>query len=307
MYNDPLILVNSKKVCPACNGEKPAIKHCRTCKKHGFLPTDLNGLWSAPGFLVCGGPSINKLPFHKLSERGIVSMAINNSAGHVPVSAWVFSDPQEKFHHGLYLDPKIMTFAPISKLNKKYRIKEGNEFKWSDDMVKDCPNTFGFSRKTELYPEKFLTTDFAQWGYGGKQPSEKPFECLCTMLLGIRLMCYLGCPRIYLLGVDFLRTEIEQYSFAQKANPSSRRYAHENAMLQSIRPYIEQMGVEIYNCNIESQCNAFDFVTFEDAFEDCKGMVREPFDLSGWYEKEEEDRKRKELEKAQKEQAQNSK
>lgn len=285
MYNDPLIVVNSKKVCPACNSQKPAIKHCQTCHKLGFLRTDLAGLWSSPGFLVCGGPSINKIPYQKLSERGIVSMAINNSGGHVPVTAWVFSDPQEKFHHGLFLDPKMMTFAPISKLNKNYRIKENGQFRWSEKKVRDCPNTFGFSRRTELYPENFLKTDYAMWGYGGKQLEPKPFICLCTMLLGIRLMCYLGCPKIYLLGVDFLRTEVEQYSFAQKANPSNRRYEHENAMLKSIKTFVEQEGIKIYNCNPESKCDAFELKSFDEAFEDCKGLVREPFDLAGWYEK----------------------
>jgi len=283
-YDDPLTLVNSKKPCYICHGEKPFVKNCGICQKTGFLRADLAGMWSSPGFLVCGGPSINKLPYQKLGERGIVSMAINNAGGHVPVSAWVFSDPQEKFHHGLYLDPKIMTFAPIPKLNKNFRIKENGVFR-DGGKVKDCPNTFGFDRKTWLYPENFLKTDYAMWGYGGKMPGEKPFECLATMLLGIRLMCYLGCPRIYLLGVDFLRMEDVQYAFAQKANPSNKRYEHENAMLKSIRPYVEQSGIKIYNCNQESKCDAFEFRTFDSAFEDCKGLVREPFDLSGWYEK----------------------
>lgn len=285
-YNDPLTIVNSKKPCYICHGEKPFVKNCGICGGHGFMRLDISGMWSAPGFLVCGGPSINKMPYQKLGERGIVSLAINNSGGHVPVSAWVFSDPQEKFHHGLFLDPKIMTFAPIPKLNKNYRIKEGGIFRWSEDKVKDCPNTFGFDRKTLLYPENFLKTDYAMWGYGGKQPEPKPFEtCLATMLLGIRLMCYLGCPRIYLLGVDFLRTPEAQYAFNQKASASNTRYDHENQMLKSIRPYIEQEGIKIYNCNPESQCDAFEFKSFDGAYEDCKGLVREPFDLSGWYEK----------------------
>jgi len=290
-YNDPLTLVSSKRVCPSCNAQKPAIKTCTTCNKFGFLRADLAGMWSAPGFLVCGGPSINKIPFHKLNERGIVSMAINNSAGHVPVSAWVFSDPQEKFHHGLYLDPKIMTFAPVPKLTKHYRIKENGQFRWSENKIMDCPNTFGFDRKTSLYSDKFLDTDYAMWGYGGKQPGDKPFKCLCTMLLGIRLMCYLGCPKIYLLGVDFLRTDDAQYSFPQKASTSNRRYEHESAMLRDIKPFIEQKGIKIYNCNPESGCKVFDFISFDAAFEDCKGLVREPFDLAGWYEKVDEGKK----------------
>lgn len=284
-YKDNLVLVNPKQVCPVCKCKKPAVKSCKVCNRHGFLPVNLSGLWNnCNGFLVGGGPSLNTIPYQKLAERGIVSMGINNVAGYVPTTAWVFSDPQEKFHHGLFLDPKIMTFSPIPKLTKQIRVKKDNEFIWYKKVM-DCPNTYGFARKTELYPEKFLTEDYAMWGYGGKQPDPKPFLCLATMLLGIRLMCYLGIKRIYLLGVDFNRTPENQYAFDQKASASNKRYLHENEMLRSIRPIVNNNGIEIYNCNPNSQCTAFDHVSFEDAYEDCKGLVREPFDLSGWYEK----------------------
>jgi len=286
-YDDPLTVVNAKRECPDCGRVKPEIKSCKTCDKHGFLPANISGIWApSPGFLLCGGPSSNKLPLEKLRERGIVSLGINNSAGHIYTNAWIFSDPQEKFHHGLYVDPKIMTFAPIPKLDKRVRVKVGDEFIWSSTKVMDCPNTYGFDRKTSLYPDKFLKTTYAQWGYGGKQPEDTPFECLATMLLGIRMMCYLGCPRIYLLGVDFFRGEDAQYSFNQKARTSNKRYVHETAMLKSIKPYLKESGIEVFNCNPDTKCDAFDIVSFEDAFEDCKGLTpAEPFDLANWYDK----------------------
>jgi len=284
-YTEKLRLVNSKHICPSCKNEKPLKKSCKVCDGHGFMPINLSGLWdNCSGFLVCGGPSLNKFPFQKLGDRGIVSLGINNVAGYVPVSAWVFSDPQEKFHHGIYLDPRIITFAPIPKLTKNIRIKEGKNFKW-DRKVMECPNTFGFDRKTELYPEKFLDEDWAMWGYGGKQVAPKPFVCLSTMLLGIRLLCYLGLRRIFLLGVDFNRQEDVQYAFNQKANPSNSRYIHENEMLKSIKPALESKNIEVYNCNPKSNCDVFDYVEFNDAYNDCRDIISEPFDLSDWYEK----------------------
>ena len=288
-YKDPLFIVNSKNKCPKCNGNKPQVKNCPYCNKGGYEPIDLSGLWdNSAAFLVCGGPSINKLPFQRLNERGIVSLAVNNIAAHVPVSAWCFSDPHEKFHHALFLDPKIMTFAPIPKLNRNIRIKENGEFRFSDMKVKDCPNTYGFDRKTSLYPDNFLKTYYAQWGHGGKQPeNEKQFICLCTMLIGIRLLCYLGCNRIYMLGVDFLRKEDEQYAFGQQASVQNGRYNKENTMLKMIKPHLTENGISIYNCNPESKCDAFDYVPFEDAFKICKNnLPEEPFDLSHWYDKE---------------------
>jgi hypothetical protein len=295
-YYDPLTIVNPKLKCPKCNGDHRASRKCASCGKTGYMPSNISGLWggvsgSGAGFLVGGGKSLNDIPTEKLKDRGIVSLGINNSAGHVPVSAWVFSDPQEKFHHGLYLDPSVMTFAPVPKLNRKIRKKdEGDvEPQWTDKLIKDCPNTYGFERKTYLYPEKFLSTDYAMWGYGGKQEKEEnlSYHCLCTMLIGIRLMAYLGCTKIFMLGVDFWRADDKQYAFDQKASTGANgRYVKENAMFSDIRPTLEENGVKIYNCNPESRCTAFDYVPFDIAFEVCKGEVpEEPFDLSGWYEK----------------------
>ena len=291
-YNDPLAIVNSKQKCHKCNDEKAKRKTCDYCTRSGFEPINLSGLWHrdnpTAGFLVCGGPSINQLPYHRLNERGVVSLGVNNIAAHVPVSAWCFSDPHVKFHHALFFDPAIITFAPIPKLNKRIRMKRPNgTFRELRKRVKDCPNTFGFNRKTFLYPEEFLTTDYAHWGYGGKQPEEdRPYTCLCTMLIGIRLMCYLGCQRIYMLGVDFWRDEEQQYAFDQKASLANSRYDKENDMLQKIKPILEEKNIQIFNCNPESKCTAFDYVSFDDAMIVCKNDVPEKIDLDGWYEKE---------------------
>jgi len=288
-YQDPLFIVNPREACPICQGRKPKVKSCPNCDKSGYKPVNMSGLWNnSAGFLVCGGPSINKIPYHKLTERGVVSLGVNNIAAHVPVKAWCFSDPHEKFHHALYRDPAIMTFAPTPKLGRKLRIKKDGAFISSNTRVKDCPNTYGFPRKTSLYPDKFLETYYAQWGHGGKQPeNEREFTCLCTMLIGIRLMCYLGCNKIFTLGVDFWRAEDEQYAFGQTASRANGGYKKENKMLEMIKPNLESNGVQIYNCNPESKCTAFDYVSFEEAFKTCKNNIeQEPFYLSGWYDKE---------------------
>jgi hypothetical protein len=280
MQNDPLFLVNTKRACIACNNDETKREGCLVCQGTGNLPVDIGGLWApSAAFLVCGGPSINKLPYEKLSERGIVSLAVNNIAGHVP---------QNKFHHGLFLDPKIITFAPLGKLKRKVRAKlPDGTFRGVKIRVRECPGTFGFNRRTEFDAKTFLTTKFAHWGRGGKQnENDRPFSCLCTMLLGIRLLHYLGCPRVYMLGVDFKRTEEAQYAFKQEAGLNNGRYKNENAMLAELKPYFDQEGFSLFNCNPESGCDVFPKVSFEQAFDDCKGGVPStPFDLSDWYSK----------------------
>jgi len=288
-FHDPLFVVNPKIPCPTCGGGRKERKNCQFCLGGGFLPVNINGLWwPSAGFLVCGGPSVNKIAFQRLMERGIVSLAVNNVAGHVPVSAWCFSDPQSKFHHGVHLDPKCLTFSPIPKLRKNIVVKLPNgKFKATTIRVMDCPGVFGISRSGTFDAKSFLTTPYAQWGRGGKQPEDnKPFTILETMLIGLRLMHYLGCPRVYMLGVDHNMTTEQPYAFNQAKGGRNGRYVKANAMLKELRPVFESANFKVFNCNQESKCDAFDFVPFDKALEDCRGAVPlEPFDLSGWYDK----------------------
>ena len=284
---DPLFMVNPKMACTQCNGERHIRDNCSFCNHSGMLPINLAGMWyPSPGFLVCGGPSVNNYPIEKLRERGIISFGINNVAAHVPVDAWTFSDPQNKFHHGLFFDPKIITFAPIPKLKKHVRAKlPDGSFRIVDKIVRDCPNVFGYDRKTVFTPETFFSTTYGQWGMGGKQDNRE-FTCLCTMLLGIRLMHYLGCTRVYMLGVDFWMTEEAQYAFNQDKSVRNGRYSNENEMLKMLQPTFEKHNFKMFNCNKETKCDAVPYISFDEAFDDCKGSVpREPFDLSHWYDK----------------------
>jgi hypothetical protein len=290
-YKDPLFMVTPKVFCPSCNNDDLKNKDkCPTCKGSGYNPINLNGMWyPSAGFLVCGGPSIKNIPYQRLRERGIVSLAVNNVASLVPVTSWCFSDPQNKFHHGLHLDPKCMTFAPIPKLRHHVVAKLPNKkFQQMDTRLRNCPTTFGFFRKTIFDAENFLATDYAHWGRGGNQPKDdKEFKCLCTMLIGFRLMHYLGCPKIYLLGVDLWMTDEQPYAFQQSKRARNGRYSHENEYLRELKPTFDKCGFEVYNCNKESKCDVFDYVPFEEALEDCRGGVpQEPFDTDKWYDKD---------------------
>ena len=286
---DSLFVVNPKKACSLCQNDKLARGKCEVCRGTGFRPVDLNGLWyPSSGFLVCGGPSVNKIDKEKLRERGVVSLAVNNVAGHVPVTAWCFGDPQIKFHHGVHLDPKCLTFAPLGKLRKRIYVKlPDGTFRATKVHVMDCPGVYGFARTSKFIPSEFFSSWYGQWGRGGDQPaSDMPFKCLCTMLLGFRLMHYLGCPRIYLLGVDLWMDEASPYAFNQQRSPHNRRYWKENAYLKELKPVFKEHGFEVFNCNPDSKCDVFDYVPFEKAYEDCRGAVPiEPFDLSKWYDK----------------------
>lgn len=110
------------------------------------------------------------LDTRQLGRRGVVSLGVNNCAASVPVRAWTFSDPQFKFHHSLFLDPSVITFAPAPKLRSHIRVQRADgSFTFVNTRVADCPNTIGYARSAAFCPSDFLTSWFASWGMGGHQ------------------------------------------------------------------------------------------------------------------------------------------
>jgi hypothetical protein len=260
----------------------------------------LRDLWRpAAAFLVGGGPSLNRLPYELLAERGIVSLGINNVCGKVPVRAFVCSDPPEKFHHGIFFDPAMLKFVPQPKLRKRVRAKlPDGSFCWTTFRVGDCPNVWGFSRRAEFDPAQFLTTQYATWGNDDEAVAKngRP-KILFTFFLALRLLHYLGVRRIYLLGVDFTMHDgpgggyaFEQSRWASSVGGNQSIYRVAAAMCAELRPVFDRSGLEVYNCNQESGLAVWPYVPFTEALEDCRGMTpREPYDLSGWYEKDGKD------------------
>lgn len=261
-----------------------------------------------PSFLVCGGPSAKRLPLDQLGRRGVYSLAVNNAAGYSRVNAFVCSDPPSKFHNGIWLDPWVDKFIPTPKLNKKrgrLRRKVGNEFEHLLDANGErvsachCPRVWGFGRRSWFKPdESFFLDDQAPWGNhdsGVKRTGEE--KTVCTMMLGIRLLYYLGSRRIYLVGVDFWmdpeKDLLDNYSFGEERDESAvssnnRQYRVVNRWLCKMqdRGIFEKFGVEIYNCNPNSGLKAFAHVPFDLAMRDAlKDFPEEPFDLRDWYKK----------------------
>lgn len=259
----------------------------------------LRDLWRyTAGFLVCGGPSLRDYDLSFLKERGVVSLGINNVAGYAPVRAMTFSDPPEKFHHGIFLDPAMIKLVPVPKLKKQIRIKHPDgTFERSKLRVKDCPNVWAYQRDCYYEPKTFLTQDGASWGNNNKgvEKTGRP-KILFTFFLGLRLMHYLGVRRVYLIGADFNMSEAagahNNYAFKEERwkgaiAGNNNHYRRANEMCHELRPYLEKAGFHVFNCNPRSRLSAFDFVPLDVAIEDCRNEVpREPFDLTGWYRKD---------------------
>lgn len=260
-------------------------------------------------FLACGGPSAKELPLESLNNRGCWTMAVNNMAGNPRFrpQAFVCNDPPLKFSHSIWLDPAILKFITTPKLSTgrgTLRQKVGDSFiRLVDDqkkpiLTRDCPNVWGVARRLWLKPDDsfFLNPQVSVGNYkAGSEISGEP-STICTMLMAMRVLRYLGASRVFLLGVDFYMDPgkglYDNYSFQQSRDinaceANNAQFAVVNDWLCRLQEakVFERFGIEFFNCNPVSRLRAFDYVPFETAYRlVTKGVEARP-DLSGWYEK----------------------
>jgi hypothetical protein len=258
-------------------------------------------------FLVCGGPSAKKLPLELLNQRGCFTLAVNNAAGYgMRPQAFVCTDPPSKFSHSIWLDPGIMKFIPTPKLlpsrgGLRVKGKDGKFYPMTDHQgqkryTMDCPNVWGFLRRKWLKTDdSFFLDEGASAGnfdYGASTTGEN--KTVCTMLVGMRLLRYLGASTVFLVGVDF-NMDINQgtlanYSFPQKrdqdacnSNNSQFRIVNDWLVRLELDGVFKRFGIEFYNCNMTSGLRAFPYMKFEYAVNYSTQDVEQKPDLGGWY------------------------
>lgn len=254
-------------------------------------------------FLVCGGPSTKSLNLSLMNQRGIWSLAVNNMAGSFWPNAFICADPPQKFHNGIWLDPTIMKFVPTPKMRggrSNLREKVGDEFLKIKSQVSDCPNIWGFERRSWLRPdESFFTEPSAAWGNhdAGVFQTGQP-KTVCTMLLAIRVLYHLGARRIYLVGADFTMDPSANlrgnYAFGEARDEDAIK--SNNQQYQVVNQWLvefvkngtfKKFGLELFNTNPYSHLRAFAHVPFEFAIRDAlTGFPQQPFDLTDWYKKD---------------------
>jgi hypothetical protein len=190
-----------------------------------------------------------------------------------------------------------MKFVPSPKMTgRRGRIRQkiNGEFKTTKISVTSCPNVWGFKRASWLMPdESFFMSDAACWGNHEAGCKITGLEkTVCTMLLAIRILYYLGAREIYLVGVDF-RMEVDNgYSFGQSRTNAA--VESNNHQFRVVNNWLTQMqssnvfgkfGLSIYNCYERSGLRAFPYLPFSGAITRAKGLCESSPNLIGWYDK----------------------
>ena len=208
-------------------------------------------------FLVCSGPSLNDLDLSLMDNRGVMSMAMNNSWIKVKPDFWIGFDTPGRFHIDGWKDPSIIKFTPWH--NRLLNLNYVNE----EDKIVDLgitpiemPNTWFVSNTTEFNLDNWFTERHCNWG--GKVKGLLPeggFKI--TMIGALRMLYYLGFQEVYLLGCDWempLDMEKESYAWEEDRAETVRQknnnmYDWIDRVLRQLKPGFDSANFQVYNCN----------------------------------------------------------
>lgn len=222
----------------------------------------------AEAFLIGGGPSFGKLNHRSLHK--CFTMTMNNSIKTFRSDAWISVDDPARFLASCWLDPKIMKFTPYDGAEKNLwdsRVINGEQ-RWGPlgKKVGECPNIYYFKRNLKFNADRFLSECTFNWGNSKKFGGNRS-----VMLPALRTLFILGFRTVYLLGVDLNMKPDARYHFDDGrtkegvgGNTSTYKRMN-NDYFPKLRKVFEQNGLNVYNCNKESELTAFDYYPYDDA------------------------------------------
>lgn len=228
-------------------------------------------------FFIGGGPSLNNHDLNPLSQRGILTFAVNNiAARNVKPNIWCSCDDPISFHKSIWRDPSILKLINSENYDKEY----------PGGRVKDCPNVVTFPLNKDFDPKSFFTEDTVNYGnHAGKRDILGQTGHRSVFYCSIRLMHYLGIKRIFLLGCDFCMEEQQPYAFEQgkwRGGVASNNIGYEKmaARFNALKPFMGNF--KIYNCG-NSSYNPFPRYDYNTALEQCIINPAKDGDLANMY------------------------
>ncbi len=250
--------------CVPCARRAAAGAHNGLVVTAANKPVEIANLYRGrSAFLICGGPSFAQLDHARLRQPGILTMGVNNSVKTFRPDLWTCVDPADHFLRSIWLDPRILKFAPHGSRNQ--RVFDSDKWDFTKTLIQDCPATYFYHRHCGFNAAAFLTASSFCWGNDDKNGGARS-----VMLVAIRLLYHLGVRRIFLLGCDFKMAADYRYHFDQARGKSSVKgnnetYATLRERFKLLRPIFDRAKLQVLNCNPDSAVEAFDKITFDKA------------------------------------------
>ncbi len=202
--------------------------------------------------LMGGAPTILEQPLDLLSQRGVLSAAINNSAIHFRPTIWFSGDHPGSYEPQILHDPRIHKFAPAG-----HAVTEVN-----GKPYKEYPGVYFYIQDDKIPRGDFLgNLEHTAWYKN-------------TLFIAIGILYHLGIRRIILGGSDF-EFDGQVYAHAdgltdKEKELNVRLYDSLVHELKRSKPVLEEAGLELLDCSVKSKLkDTYQWVTMEEAVALC--------------------------------------
>lgn len=210
--------------------------------------------------LVGGAPSLREQPIHRLHERGVLSVAMNNAAIHFQPDIWISSDRPECYEPQIIMDPKILKLSPISHAEVQLDERAGKR------AYASLPNTMFYDHVSNIPWSKYLDRHNAVPWYNN------------TLMSSIHILYQLGIRRIILAGSDFgFGKDGAMYAHSTKLGSLQQKWNIDlyNGLVRELtmlNGYFESKGLELLDCSKYSRLkHVYRHIDFDEAVDMCKG------------------------------------
>lgn len=216
---------------------------------------DLKGHFAGrTAFFLGGGPSLGSLPLAEFHRQHIITLGVNNVAELFTPTIWMCVDPPSKFPANVFANPFVWKLIPRAFAN--HPCADGK-------IADDHPSIMYFRRNARFNPRTFLTEPTFNWGnrvgahdglgyQGGRS----------VMFSALKMLWYLGCSRVVLLGCDFHMEQEQPYAHSERKDArgirgNNLKFECVNARLKVLRGIFDDAGFTVLNGTTGSQLTAF--------------------------------------------------
>ncbi len=211
-------------------------------------------------FLMGRGWSATLEKREEIADAGLPVMAINDWPKDGPKPwYWCAGDPPGFYSERVWTDSDVMKFVGLHNA-KAIRPRESAYAPAC--MAKDAPNTFFFHQATdEMDVDHWLFHPFIVWGStigceGGPKQLYAHGAARSSMLIGLKILWFLGYRRIYLLGCDC----------TPHHHPASEYWNTIFHLMGQLAPGFRRWGLQVYQTNPDAYLRTFPFAHYRRAW-----------------------------------------
>ena len=286
MYKNPDPDTNDREVLSRSQGQSQGQSQNKKVRPFFFNRDgeviNIQGLFAGRSiFMICNGPSLLEHNLELLKQPGVMTYGMNNGPKTFRPNFWSCVDHPQRFLQSIWEDSRILKIVPQKHFERS--IFDSEKWKVLDKLVYTCPNVIGIQRNDKFIAKQFLVEDTFNWGnnkkYGGGRS---------IMLPIFRAIYELGFRKVYMIGCDMVMSETYTYHFDEQREKGAVKGNLDtydrlvNEYLPQVKPFFDEKGFEVYNCNPHSKLQTFPYMDFEEAVKEATDPLGDVINERTW-------------------------